>query len=104
MIGSLQCPFDYCDFKNTQSSETHLKMHIFCTHGLQKKYFYEEMKYRKEFELKTFIKTEQTLLPISGFVLEEKVPAKRSKGEQNFFPVSTSQSAISILLEIWSNN
>ena len=28
----------------------------------------------------------------------------KSKGEQNFFPVSTSQSAISILLEIWSND
>ena len=27
-----------------------------------------------------------------------------AKGEQNFFPVSTSQSAISTLLEIWSNN
>ena len=26
------------------------------------------------------------------------------KGEQNFFPVSTSQSAISILLEIWSKH
>ena len=56
-----KCPFGYCDFRNTQSSETHLKMHIFCTHGLQKKYFYEEMKYRKEFELKTTfsIKAEQ---------------------------------------------
>ena len=42
-----KCPFDYCDFKNTQSSETHLKNHIFVTHGLQKKYFYEEMKNRK---------------------------------------------------------
>ena len=46
-----KCPFDYCDFKNTQSSETHLKNHIFVTHGLQKKYFYEEMKNRKEFDL-----------------------------------------------------
>ena len=32
------------------------------------------------------------------------ISRKKLKGEQNFFPVSTSQSAISVLLEIWSNN
>ena len=46
-----QCPFDYCNFKNTQAYIYHLKKHIFITHGLQKKYFYEEMKNRKDFKL-----------------------------------------------------
>ena len=46
-----QCPFDYCNFKNTQAYIYHLKKHIFITHGLQKKYFYEEMKTRKDFKL-----------------------------------------------------
>ena len=37
---------------------------------------------------------------ISEFVLGKMLQRNASKGEQNFFPVSTSQSAISILLEI----
>ena len=44
------CPFDYCHFKNAHSI-TDVKKHIFCTHGLQKKYFYEAMKNRRDFEL-----------------------------------------------------
>ena len=44
------CPFDYCHFKNAHSI-TDVKKHIFCTHGLQKKYFYEAMKNRRGFEL-----------------------------------------------------
>ena len=44
------CPFDYCHFKNAHSI-TDVKKHIFCTHGLQKKYFYEAMKNRRGFQL-----------------------------------------------------
>ena len=46
-----RCPFDNCEIKNKQRNETHLINHIFLSHGLQKKYFYEEMKNRKDFEL-----------------------------------------------------
>ena len=38
------------------------------------------------------------------FMLDEMFQRNASKGEQNFFPVSTSQCAISILLEIWSKH